>query len=393
MIARLAAISTGLLAASLCAQTPQSRASDASAETGVEPQSADIGKRAYESGRRLFQAGDYPGAVKQLANAVDRSPKLPGLESLYGRALLNTGDPDSAAEAFQKALAADPSDFGADLGLGQVLLARRSLVHALPLLQRALALRPDSAEAKLRLAECLAGLHRYQEAHHYAEVASQALPASAEAHQILAIVLAGLRRPADADAERELAKALAAPDPGPAPKQSAPDFTLPAVSSGKAIQLSEFRGRTPVVLVFGSYSCPNFRASADALKSMYVRYGSRVQFLLVYIREAHSNADWQSTRNLREGVALAPATTLNDKRDHAAMCSRTLHLPFTAVVDGMDDTVEKTYNAWPSRAFVIGIDGRIQYRTRLTELEFHSEEMESVLGQLVTHRAGSRARE
>ena len=80
-----------------------------------------------------------------------------------------------------------------------------------------------------------------------------------------------------------------------------------------------------------------------------------VQFLLVYIREAHADGSWQSTRNIRDGVTLAPATSLSAKHEHAAMCSRTLHLPFPSVVDGMDDAVERAYNAWPSRAFIVGM--------------------------------------
>ncbi len=35
---------------------------------------------------------------------------------------------------------------------------------------------------------------------------------------------------------------------------SAPDFTLPKVDRSARVQLSSFRGRRPVVLVFGSYT-------------------------------------------------------------------------------------------------------------------------------------------
>jgi hypothetical protein len=45
----------------------------------------------------------------------------------------------------------------------------------------------------------------------------------------------------------------------------------------------------------------------------------------------------------------------------------------------MDGKVEAAYAAWPSRAFVIGTDGRILYSTRLTQLDFHPDDMESML--------------
>jgi hypothetical protein len=45
--------------------------------------------------------------------------------------------------------------------------------------------------------------------------------------------------------------------------------------------------------------------------------------------------------------------------------------------------VEKAYNAWPSRVFLIGRDGRIEYRTRLTELDFHPVEFEAALQEAI----------
>jgi len=76
---------------------------------------------------------------------------------------------------------------------------------------------------------------------------------------------------------------------------------------------------------------------------------------------------------------MAEAATLAEKEGHAAMCSRKLHLRFPAVVDGMDGAVEKAYAAWPSRAVVVGIDGKMIYNSGLTELDFHPKEMEAAL--------------
>jgi len=61
------------------------------------------------------------------------------------------------------------------------------------------------------------------------------------------------------------------------------------------------------------------------------------------------------------------------------MCSRNLHLGFPAVVDGMDGAVEKAYAAWPSRAVVVGVNGKMLYNSGLTELDFQAAEMEAAL--------------
>ena len=338
-------------------------------------------------GTRMFESGDYPAAVRELSSAAELNPKVPQLQSLYGLALLNTGDPEAAAGAFRRELAANPNDYPSNLHLGEILTMRKQFADAMPLLRRALLVRPQSAEAKRTLAECLAGSGQFQEARTYAESAAQAVPNSAEAHRILSDVYSGLHLAAEAARERKIAESLeqaASRSSGPVLQEMAPDFDLPDPASGKNVRLHDFRGKTPVVVIFGSYSCPNFRSSAGALKTFQKSYGSKIPFLLVYIREAHADDNWQSTRNVREGVSVGAAATFADKQAHAAVCRRELHLPFPALVDGMDGAVESAYNAWPSRAFIIGVDGRILYSTRLTELEFHADEMESILRKLAS---------
>jgi thiol-disulfide isomerase/thioredoxin len=185
------------------------------------------------------------------------------------------------------------------------------------------------------------------------------------------------------EAARERAAAArleaASTSDGPAIHAAAPDFELADAAAKNTVRLSDLWSKAPVVLVFGSYTCPNFRASADALNALYEHYDRQVRFFLVYIREAHATNSWQSTRNERNGIALDPANTMGEKQAHAAMCSIKLHLRFPALVDKLHGRVEAAYAAWPSRAFVIGTDGRIRYSTRLTQLDFTSEDMESAL--------------
>ncbi len=346
----------------------------------------DTAEARFLLGTRMFSSGDYPAAVKQLASAIDLNPNLPQLESFYGRALLETGDSDGAAAAFRKELTNNANDYAANLGLGQIMTARKQFNEAIPVLQHALTLRPQAAEAHLALGECFTGTEDLQKAREHLESAVKSLPDSLEAHQSLLAVYQGLHLSPDASREKALAgkleQAARANDPGPKINEFAPDFTLPDAVSNKTVTLSNLRSKTGAVLVFGSYSCPNFRTSADELKRLHRQYGARIPFLLVYIREAHAAGNWQSTRNEREGIELQPASNLAEKQEHAMICSRKLHLPFSAVVDGMDGAVENAYAAWPSRVFVIGKDGRIRYSTRLTELDFHPEELRAALREL-----------
>ena len=354
------------------------------------PRSEDSAEAHFNLGKQLVESGNYPAAVKELARAIELNPKFPQLQSYYGLALLNTGDPVAAATAFRQELAENPNDFAANLGLGQILIASKQYSEATPFVRAALRSHPESVEARLAWGECLSGTGKLQEARERLEAVVLAIPDSLEAHRELLSVYTRLHLNSEAALERATVRRLQqdadAKDPGPRVEALAPDFDLPEVGTGQHVRLSGFRGKTPVVLVFGSYSCPNFRGSADTLSSLFRRYGQQAHFFLVYIREAHAAGDWQSTRNVREGVAAAPAARMQDKEEHAAMCTRELHLRFPALVDGMDGGVEAAYAAWPSRAYVIGADGRVRYSTRLTQLDFSAEAMEEALRAAIDSR-------
>jgi Flp pilus assembly protein TadD len=280
-------------------------------------------------GSAQFTAGDYPAALKEFSKAQALNPGLPSLSSYYGRALLFTGDADGAVTAFRKELAADPNDFDANFHLASILSQRGKPDEARPLLERAVQVRPGSAEARDALAN---GFH--------------------------------------VDAARRDDSGVAVGTPAPAIEGLA--LTHPA---------------KPVVLVFGSYTCPKLRSSAADLKRISQQYRGVADFRLVYIREAHaqdsSDAQWQSSINEREGIALAPVRNLKEKSEHADLCLRKLDLPWPAVIDGMDGTAESAYQAWPSRVYIVDRDGRVAFSSRLGELDFHPTEFEAALREIL----------
>jgi tetratricopeptide (TPR) repeat protein len=292
----------------------------------------DSAEGRFLMGAALFMAGNYPGAVTELAKAAALNPDVPSLQSYYGQALLFTGDADGATEAFRKELAANPNDFDANFQLASILAHRGKPAEARPLLERAVQVRPGSVEARDALAN-------------------------------------GFR-----------AAPAAAADPGIATGSLAP-----AVGTLDLRRLSK-----PMILVFGSYTCPKLRGSAGDLKRMAEEYRERVDFRLVYIREAHAQggaeSEWQSTINVKEGISLAPARTLPEKQEHAALCLRKLELPFPAVVDGMDGAAETAYQAWPSRLYLVGRDGKVAFSTRLGELDFRPAELDAAIREILAKR-------
>ncbi len=285
----------------------------------------------YLVGSAAFMAGDYPQAVERFSRALQLDPKLPSLRSYHGRALLFTGDADGAEQAFREALAGSPNDYEANYFLGSVLATRGRLADARPFAQRAVALRPRSEPAK----ELLASL--------------------------------------DAPA-----KATNPPDVSPLVGREAPDVTL-LRPDGSAFRLASLRGQ-PLVLVLGSYTCPQLRHGAPAVNRLHERYGDRARFLLAYIREAHPEGEaWQSTINRREGISLPEARTAPERAEHAALCRRELKVPFEAAVDGLDGAAEAAFSAFPSRVFVIDARGAVTFSSALDVESFRPEALEKAL--------------
>jgi len=87
-----------------------------------------------------------------------------------------------------------------------------------------------------------------------------------------------------------------------------------------------------------------------------------VQFLAVYIREAHPREGWIISENVRSGLAVREPTTDEERSEVASMCASNLRMEMPMVVDGIDNAVASAYGGWPDRLYLIRQDGRIAYQ-------------------------------
>ena len=85
-----------------------------------------------------------------------------------------------------------------------------------------------------------------------------------------------------------------------------------------------------------------------------------MEFLLVYIREAHSTDGWAKEYN-RDLPQINDPRTEAERGELAGKACAVLNFDFPAVVDGMDDRAALAYGAWPERIHVVGPDGRMAY--------------------------------
>ncbi len=97
-------------------------------------------------------------------------------------------------------------------------------------------------------------------------------------------------------------------------------------------------------------------AGAVSLRDLYRDYNDRVQFILVYTREAHPTDGWyMGDHDIRDHQSM------EERREVAGMCEVALQYGIKTYVDEMDDAVSKSYASMPDRLYLIGIDGSVVY--------------------------------
>ncbi len=134
------------------------------------------------------------------------------------------------------------------------------------------------------------------------------------------------------------------------------------------------------------------------LKEIYQKYRDAVEFIVVYVKEAHPTDKWwlgrSRTQTLLHEFSGNPArldvkdpVTLEQRRKVAASCQANL---FDGVVplyvDAMDDRVSARYAAKPTRIYLIGKDGKVIYNPGIGPFGFNPDHFEPVLQAYLASR-------
>jgi peroxiredoxin len=164
---------------------------------------------------------------------------------------------------------------------------------------------------------------------------------------------------------RDMAKAKFgnAPEPG----EKAPDFELRTLDGGK-VRLDELRQKGNVVLTFGSATCPMTAASAGALQALYKKFaGQDVEFLFVYVREAHPGERLPAHRSLAEKVKAAELFREQEE------------ITFPILIDELSGKVHRRYGSLPNPTYIVDRSGRIAFRSLSTRPEAVREALEELI--------------
>ena len=164
----------------------------------------------------------------------------------------------------------------------------------------------------------------------------------------------------------------------PAEEIALPSLDSEGLLEGETVRLSSFFGVKPVALVFGSYTCPPFRREAVALEDLRGRYRDRVEFLVIYIREAHPEEGCVFNRNREAGIVVHDPVSQEERASVAAR-ARDLGIRMPILIDDVDDRVASTYGGWPVRLYLLRKDGRIGLQSVFGPFGFQAAQLEAAI--------------
>ncbi len=122
-------------------------------------------------------------------------------------------------------------------------------------------------------------------------------------------------------------------------------------TEGDRTTIEHLAAGKPVLLIFGSLTCPMTASAVPALNALYREFGERVEFVMVNVREAHP------------GEHYPQPETVEEKLDHAKALARRYAMPWTVASDDIDGHLHRSLDPKPNSAFLIDADGTIVFRS------------------------------
>lgn len=117
------------------------------------------------------------------------------------------------------------------------------------------------------------------------------------------------------------------------------------------------------------------------MERLYASYNDQIEFLIVYIREAHPEMLREGNKT---GIVGRPRD-LNERVILATECVSKYKFTIPMVIDGMEGKVNSDYQSWPVRVTVTDIDGKVAYYGGQGPAGFKLPPVERVLKKLISN--------
>lgn len=143
---------------------------------------------------------------------------------------------------------------------------------------------------------------------------------------------------------------------GPAPGEVFPDFNLVSTEGGRLSE-RDYVGKKPFLLTVGSVTCPMTASSTAALKRLYSQFGNQIEFITLYVREAHP------------GDRFPQPSTLDQKVKHARAYRERDQIPWPVAVDELDGQFHQRLDGKPNPLYLVDADGKVVFRSLWSDNE------------------------
>ena len=107
-----------------------------------------------------------------------------------------------------------------------------------------------------------------------------------------------------------------------------------------------------------------------------------MNFLVVYITEAHPTDLWQTQSNLKDKVMFASPHSEEERAFVAGACVRKLGIEIPAVLDEFGNSTESAYTAWPDRLYLVDSGGRIAFKSPPGPFGFKPADLRAAIEKL-----------
>ena len=142
---------------------------------------------------------------------------------------------------------------------------------------------------------------------------------------------------------------------GPAAGDKVKDYTFTDLDTGKKVKLSDFKGKW-VVMETGSSTCSMYTKNIPDMTDLTKQFPD-VEFLLIYVREAHP------------GERLGPHQNFEEKTKAAGLLKPRYGEYRRVLVDDIDGSYHLAHGAMPNTVYIVRPDGVIHYRCNWATVE------------------------
>ena len=117
------------------------------------------------------------------------------------------------------------------------------------------------------------------------------------------------------------------------------------------------------------------------LEELRKKYREQANFLIVYIKEAHPEDEWQMESNLKQGVVFKQPKTMGERVEMVRTFVSKMEVETPTLIDDISNPANACYAAWPERIYIIDTSGTIVYKSAVGPRGFRLDEAEQALLQ------------